>query len=66
MAWDKKFLKKLFKLGGPIMLQNLFTVLGNSVTTFMTGRLGDFPIYSRAGSVWRQFRVLLVHRPVLG
>jgi putative MATE family efflux protein len=34
----------MFKLGGPIMLQNLFSVMGNSVTTFMTGLLGDLPI----------------------
>ncbi|HUV16536.1 MAG TPA: MATE family efflux transporter [Pelolinea sp.] len=59
MAWDKKFLKKLFKLGGPIMLQNLFTVLGNSVTTFMTGRLGDFPI-AAAGLANQLFFILVL------
>ena len=42
--WDKNFLSRLFRLGLPIMLQNLFMVLGNSVTTLMTGKLGDAPI----------------------
>ena len=42
--WDKNFLARLYRLGLPIMLQNLFVVLGNSVTTLMTGKLGDVPI----------------------
>ncbi|MCJ7519955.1 MAG: MATE family efflux transporter [Anaerolineaceae bacterium] len=42
--WDKNFLSRLVRLGLPIMLQNLFGVLGNSVTTLMTGKLGDVPI----------------------
>jgi Na+-driven multidrug efflux pump len=42
--WDKNFLSRLLRLGLPIMLQNLFVVLGNSVTTLMTGKLGDAPI----------------------
>lgn len=44
MKWDKEFIKNLARLSGPIILQNLFSVLGNSVTTFMTGLLGDAPI----------------------
>ncbi len=42
--WDKNYLSRLFRLALPIMLQNLFVVLGNSVTTLMTGKLGDVPI----------------------
>jgi len=42
--WDKDFLSRLAKLSLPIALQNLFVVLGNSVTTLMTGRLGDISI----------------------
>lgn len=42
--WDKNFLSRLLRLGMPIMLQNLFVVLGNSITTLMTGKLGDIPI----------------------
>lgn len=42
--WDKNFLSRLVRLGLPIMLQNLFLALGNSVTILMTGKLGDIPI----------------------
>ena len=42
--WDKNFLSRLLRLGLPIMLQNLFVVMGNSITTLMTGKLGDIPI----------------------
>lgn len=39
--WDKPFLARLFRLSLPIMLQNLFVVLGSTITTLMTGQLGD-------------------------
>ena len=39
--WDKPFLKRLYKLSLPIMLQQLFIVAGNTITTLMTGQLGD-------------------------
>lgn len=39
--WDKPFLSRLFKLSLPIILQNLFAVLGTAITTLMTGQLGD-------------------------
>ena len=42
--WNKTFLKKLFKLSLPIMLQSLFAVLGSIITTLMTGQLGDIPL----------------------
>jgi len=42
--WNKTFLKRLFKLSLPIMLQNLFGVLGGTITTLMTGQLGDIPL----------------------
>jgi putative MATE family efflux protein len=42
--WDNNFLSRLLRLGIPIMLQNLCVVLGNSITTLMTGKLGDIPI----------------------
>ena len=42
--WDKNFLSRLVRLGLPIIFQNLFVVLGNSITTLMTGKLGDIPI----------------------
>jgi putative MATE family efflux protein len=42
--WNKSFLQQLLKLGFPIMLQNLFTVLGATITTLMTGQLGDVPL----------------------
>jgi putative MATE family efflux protein len=42
--WNKHFLKQLIKLALPIMLQGLFTVLGNTITTLMTGQLGDIPL----------------------
>ena len=42
--WKKDLISRLVKLSVPIALQNLFFVLGNSVTTFMTGRLGELPI----------------------
>lgn len=60
MTWDKEFLKRLIKLGGPIMLQNLFSVLGNSVTTFMTGLLGDLPIAAAGLNSQLYFILMLV------
>lgn len=42
--WNKNFLKRLFKLSLPIMLQSLFAVLGSTITTLMTGQLGDIPL----------------------
>jgi putative MATE family efflux protein len=60
MNWDKEFLKRLIKLGGPIMLQNLFSVLGNSVTTFMTGLLGDLPIAAAGLNSQLYFILMLV------
>lgn len=42
--WNKTFLQQLLKLGLPIMMQNLFTVLGGTITTLMTGQLGDVPL----------------------
>ncbi len=42
--WNKTFLEKLFKLSLPIMLQSLFAVLGSTITTLMTGQLGDIPL----------------------
>jgi putative MATE family efflux protein len=42
--WNKSFLQRLFKLSLPIMLQNLFVVLGSTITTLMTGQLGDVPL----------------------
>ncbi len=42
--WNKIFLKDLFKLSLPIMLQSLFAVLGSIITTLMTGQLGDVPL----------------------
>lgn len=42
--WDKPFLTRLFKLSLPIVLQNLFGVLGTSITTLMIGQLGDLAI----------------------
>ncbi len=58
--WDKEFLKRLSKLGAPIMLQNLFSVLGNSVTTFMTGLLGDLPIAAAGLNSQLYFLLMLV------
>lgn len=57
--WDKNFLSRLLRLGLPIMLQNLFVVLGNSVTTLMTGKLGDAPI-AAAGLSSQLFFILSV------
>ncbi len=34
----------MVRLGLPIMMQNLFTVLGSTITTLMTGQLGDVPL----------------------
>jgi putative MATE family efflux protein len=42
--WNKNFLERLFKLSLPIMLQSLFAVLGSTITTLMTGQLGDIPL----------------------
>jgi putative MATE family efflux protein len=42
--WNKNFLKDLYKLSLPIMLQSLFAVLGSTLTTLMTGQLGDVPL----------------------
>jgi Na+-driven multidrug efflux pump len=44
--WDKTFLQRLFKLSLPIMMQSLFVVLGSTITTLMTGQLGDIPLAS--------------------
>jgi Na+-driven multidrug efflux pump len=55
--WDKNFLSRLLRLGLPIMLQNLFVVLGNSITTLMTGKLGDIPI-AAAGLASQLFFIL--------
>ncbi len=60
MKWDKVFLKKLTKLGGPILLQNLFTVMGSSVMTFMTGLLGDVPIAAAGLNNQLYFLLMLV------
>lgn len=60
MRWDKDFLKKLFRLSGPIMLQNLFTGLGASVTTLMTGLLGDLPIAAAGLNNQLNFMLMLV------
>lgn len=60
MTWDKEFLKRLIKLGGPIMLQNLFSVLGSSVTTLMTGLLGDIPIAAAGLNSQLYFILMLV------
>ena len=51
--FDRVFLKRLLVLSGPILLQNLFMVLGSSVTTLMTGSLGDAAI--AASGLLRQF-----------
>jgi len=56
---DNTFVSKLVKLGFPIALQNLFFVLGNSVTTFMTGRLGELPI-AAAGLSNQLFFILML------
>ncbi len=58
--WDKEFLKRLIKLGTPIMFQNMFSVLGNSVTTFMTGLLGDLPIAAAGLNSQLYFILMLV------
>ena len=58
--WDKEFLKRLIKLGTPIMFQNLFSVLGNSVTTIMTGLLGDLPIAAAGLNSQLYFILMLV------
>lgn len=42
--WNKPFLSRLFRLALPIMLQSMFTVLGSTITTLMTGQLGDIPL----------------------
>ena len=55
--FDRAFLKRLLILSGPILLQNLFMVLGSSVTTLMTGSLGDSAIAS--AGLLRQFTFLL-------
>jgi len=60
MKWDNEFLQRMVKLGGPIMLQNLFSVLGNSVTTFMTGLLGDLPIAAAGLNSQLYFILMLV------
>ena len=55
--WNKDFLKKLFKLSLPIMLQSLFAVLGSTITTLMTGQLGDIPL-AAAGLANQMFFIL--------
>jgi len=55
---EKTFTSKLVKLGFPIALHNLFFVLGNSITTFMTGRLGELPI--AAAGISNQFFFILL------
>jgi putative MATE family efflux protein len=55
--FDRVFLKRLLKLSAPIILQNLFTVLGSSATTLLTGRLGDRAIAS--AGLLRQFTFML-------
>ncbi len=57
MIWDKNYLSRLLRLALPIMLQNLFVVMGNSVTTLMTGKLGDAPI-AAAGLSNQLFSIL--------
>ncbi len=42
--WNKTFLQRLFHLSLPIMLQSMFVVLGSTITTLMTGQLGDIPL----------------------
>ncbi len=41
---NKLFLSHLLALGLPILLQNLFVVLGSTLTTLMAGQLGDIPL----------------------
>jgi putative MATE family efflux protein len=55
--WNKTFLKDLFKLSLPIMLQSLFAVLGSTITTLMTGQLGDIPL-AAAGLANQMFFIL--------
>ena len=55
--WDKPFLLRLFKLSLPIILQNLFAVLGTSITTLMTGQLGDQAI-AASGLAYQLFYLL--------
>ncbi len=57
--WDKNFLSRLLRLGLPIMIQNLFVVMGNSMTTLMTGKLGDVPI-AAAGLSSQLFFILSI------
>jgi len=60
LHWDKEFIKQLTKLSAPILLQNLFSVLGNSVMTFMTGLLGDLPIAAAGLNNQLYFILMLV------
>jgi len=55
--WDKSFLARLYKLSLPIMLQQLFAVAGNSITTLMTGQLGDQAI-ATSGLAYQLFLLL--------
>lgn len=55
--WNKNFLKQLFRLSLPIMLQSLFAVLGSTITTLMTGQLGDIPL-AAAGLANQMFFIL--------
>jgi len=55
--WNKNFLVRLFKLSLPIMLQSLFAVLGSTITTLMTGQLGDIPL-AAAGLANQMFFIL--------
>jgi putative MATE family efflux protein len=42
--WDRPYLSRLYQLSLPIMLQNLFVVLGSIATVLMVGQLGDVPM----------------------
>lgn len=55
--WDKPFLKRLYRLSLPIMLQQLFIVAGNTITTLMTGQLGDQAI-AASGLAYQLFFLL--------